>query len=113
MRFLMLTKATPDVPMAEPDEKLFAQMGEFVQELSKAGVLLATGGLEPGGVQIRSQGGEISLTDGPFPEAKEVVVSFALVDVRDRAEAIELARRFWKIVGDGVGEVRQVFGPEE
>ena len=113
MRFLMLTKTDPDIPMAAPDEKLFAEMGKFVEELSKAGVLLATGGLEQGGVQIRSQGGEISLTDGPFPEAKEVVVSFALVDVRDREEAVELAQRFWRIVGDGVGEVRQVFGPEE
>jgi hypothetical protein len=112
MRFLMLTTTDPAIQMREPDEKLFAEMGEFVEELSKAGVLLATGGLEQGGVQIRSQGGEISMTDGPFPEAKEVVVSFALVDVRDRDEAIELARRFWQIVGDGVGEVRQVFGPE-
>ena len=113
MRFLMLTKTDPDLPMATPDEKLFVEMGKFVEELSKAGVLLATGGLEEGGVQIRSQGGEVSLTDGPFSEAKEVVVSFALVDVRDREEAIEIARRFWLIVGDGVGEIRQVFGPEE
>ena len=109
----MLTKTDPALPMAQLDEKLFAEMGEFIEELSKSGVLLATGGLEEGGVHIRSAGGEISMTDGPFAEAKEVVVSFALVDVRDRGEAVEIARRFWRIVGDGVGEIRQVFGPGE
>lgn len=112
MRFLMLTKTDPDLPLTPPDEKMFAEMGKLVEELSKAGVLLATGGLEQGGVRVRSKGGEISMTDGPFPEAKEVVVSFALLDVRDRAEAVELSRRFWKIAGDGAGEIRQVFGPE-
>ena len=112
MRFLMLTKTDPDVPLTPPDEKMYAEMGKLVEELSKAGVLLATGGLEQGGVQIRSQGGQISTTDGPFPEAKEVVVSFALIEARNRDEAVELSRRFWRIAGDGVGEIRQVFGPE-
>jgi hypothetical protein len=54
----------------------------------------------------------MTLTDGPFSESKEVIVSFALLDVRSRDEAIELARRFWKIAGDGEGDIRQVFGPE-
>lgn len=112
MRFLLLTRNDPTVPFTEPDEKMYAEMGKLVEELSKSGVLLATGGLEPGGVQIRSVGGEISTTDGPFSEAKEVVISFALVDVRDREEAVELSKRFWRIAGDGVGEIRQVFGPE-
>ena len=108
MRYLMTTYAGGTAP----DEKMYAEMGKLVEELSKSGVLLATGGLEEGGVRIKSVGGDISVTDGPFPEAKEVVISFALVDVRDRAEAVELSKRFWRIVGDGVGEIRQVFGPE-
>lgn len=109
MRFLMTTIDDGTAP--EPDEKLHAEMRAFIEEMSAKGVLLATGGLEPGGVRLTSCGGEITVTDGPFTEAKEVVGGFALVEVRSREEAIELARRFRGIVGDGVSEIRQVFGP--
>ncbi|WP_067178860.1 YciI family protein [Microtetraspora niveoalba] len=107
MRYLMTTKATDSVP----DEKLFAEMATFVEELTAAGVLLATGGLEAGGVRVTSWGDEITVTDGPFAEAKEAVAGFALVEVRSKEEAIELTRRFRKIVGDGESVIQQVFGP--
>jgi len=107
VRFLM----TVNGGGAPPDEQMYAEMGRFVEELARAGVLLATGGLDRG-THVTATGGSISLTDGPFTESKEVVVSFALIDVRSRDEALELARRFWKIVGDGEGDIRQVFGPE-
>ncbi len=107
MRFLMTT--TGGDP---PDQTMMAEMGRFVEELTKAGVLLATGGLEQGGAHIKSSGGKITVTDGPFTEAKEAIVSFALIDVRSKEEAIELSKRFWQIVGDGEGDIRQVFGPE-
>jgi hypothetical protein len=107
MRFLM----TVDGGGRQPDEQLYAEMGRFVEELTRAGVLLATGGLDRG-THIAASGGEITLTDGPFTESKEVIVSFALLEVRSRDEAVELARRFWKIVGNGEGDIRQVFGPE-
>jgi hypothetical protein len=94
-----------------PDKQLFDDMGRFVEELTRAGVLLATGGLDRG-THVTSSGGNITLTDGPFTESKEVIVSFALLEVRSREEALELARRFWKVVGDGEGDIRQVFGPE-
>lgn len=107
MRFLMTTLGggTP------PDDKMYAEMGRFVEELSKEGVLLATGGLDPRGTHITSAGGKITLTDGPFAEAKEVIVSFALIEVRSKEEAIELSKRFWQIAGDGEGDIREVFGP--
>ncbi|MFD0259418.1 YciI family protein [Kitasatospora indigofera] len=107
MRYLMTTKATDTAP----DEALFAEMGRFIEELSAAGVLLATGGLEPGGILVTSSGDEITVTDGPFAEAKEAVAGFALIEVRSKEEAIELARRFRRIVGDGESVVQQVFGP--
>ena len=107
MRFLM----TVNGGGAPPDERLFAEMGRFVEELTRSGVLLATGGLDSG-THLVSSGGSIALTDGPFAESKEVIVSFALLEVRSKDEALELARRFWTIVGDGEGDVRQVFGPE-
>ena len=106
MRFLM----TLNGGGRPPDDQLYAEMGRFVEELTRAGVLLATGGLDRG-THVVASGGNITLTDGPFTESKEVIVSFALIEVRSKDEALELARRFWKVVGDGEGDIRQVFGP--
>jgi hypothetical protein len=105
MRYLMIQKPS-DTP---PDEKLFAEMGAYLEELTAAGILLATGGLEPSGIVMSSQGGEITITDGPFAEAKEAAAGFALIEVGSKEEAIELARRFRKIVGDGENTIQQVF----
>ncbi|MFC4056447.1 MULTISPECIES: YciI family protein [Actinomadura] len=112
MRFLLMT-TDDNSDAAPPDEAMMAEMGKFIEETSKAGVLLATGGLEPGGTRIASSGGKITVTDGPFAEAKEAVVGFALIEVRSREEAIELSKRFYSIVGDGEGIIQQVFGPED
>ncbi|MFS1298210.1 YciI family protein [Streptosporangium longisporum] len=108
MRFLMTTKGE----MAPPDEATMAEMGAFIEEMTRAGVLLATGGLDPAGTRLTSSGGKVTVTDGPFTEAKEAIVSFALIEARSKEEAIELSRRFWKIIGDGEGAIQQVFGPE-
>jgi hypothetical protein len=107
MRFLMTTTAADP-----PDEKLAAEMGRLVEEMTRKGVLLAAGGLDPEGTRVTSSGGKITMTDGPFTEAKETILSFALVEARSKEEAIELARRFWQIVGNGEGAIRQVYGPE-
>ncbi|TKK89368.1 hypothetical protein FDA94_10615 [Herbidospora galbida] len=106
MRYLLLSLADENTPA--PDERLFAEMGAFIQEMSAKGILLATGGLEPGGLRMTSSGEEVTVTDGPFTEAKEVAVGFALVEVRSEDEVLELARRFRRIVGDGVSEIRRV-----
>ncbi|MGH3679121.1 MAG: YciI family protein [Natronosporangium sp.] len=108
MRFLM----TVNGGGRPPDRDLYAEMGRFVEELSRAGVLLATGGLDRNGTHVKATGGKVTLVDGPYPEAKETIVSFALIEVRSKEEAIALSRRFWQIVGDGEGDIRQVFGPE-
>ena len=107
MRYLMMSMASDTAP----DENLYREMGKFIEEMTAVGVLLATGGLEPGGIRITSSGDEITVTDGPFAEAKEAVAGFALVEVRSKEEAIELGRRFRKIVGDGESVLQQVFGP--
>ncbi|GAA3039657.1 YciI family protein [Actinokineospora globicatena] len=105
MRYLMTTKAGGEAP----DERLYEEMGKFVAELTASGVLLATGGLAPAHLKVASVGGEITVTDGPFAEAKEAVAGFALVEVRSEEEVIELAKRFRRIVGDGEGVIQQVF----
>jgi hypothetical protein len=107
MRFLMTTsKADP------PDDKLVAEMDRLVEEMTRKGVLLAAGGLDPVGTHVTSSGGKVTVTDGPFTESKETILSFALVEVRSKEEAIELAKRFWLIVGNGEGAIRQVYGPQ-
>ncbi|QVQ50207.1 hypothetical protein J4H86_14725 [Spiractinospora alimapuensis] len=108
MRYLMTTTASS----AAADENLHVEMGKFVEELTASGVLLATGGLEPDGTRVTSSGDEITVTDGPFAESKDAIAGFALVEVRSKEEAIEVTRRFRRIVGDGASTIRQVFGPQ-
>ena len=93
------------------DDQLYAEMGRFVDELTRAGVLLATGGLDQNGTHVRASGGKAVLTDGPYAEAKETIVSFAVIDVRSEEEALELARRFFALVKEGEGDIRRVYGP--
>ena len=107
MRYLMMSMAN-DTP---PDEAMSAEMAKFIEEMTAAGVLLSTGGLEPGGTRLTSVGDQITVVDCPFAEAKESVGGFALVEVASKEEAIELARRFRRVVGDGVSVIQQVFGP--
>jgi hypothetical protein len=108
MRFLMTINGGG--PAA--DEQLYADMARFIEELTNAGVLLATGGLAMEGTHVKASGGKVTLMDGPYTESKETIVSFALVDVRSKEELLELNKRFWALVRDGEGDIRQVFGPE-
>lgn len=110
MRFLGYTLADPNTPMAPPDPAMFEKMGAFVAEATQAGVLLATGGLHPPeeGTKVKYSNGEFTVLDGPFSEAKELVGGWALMEVRDKAEAIEWTKRFLAIAGDGESTLRQV-----
>lgn len=110
MRYMMMTKNDPNNPPPPPSPEMYSAMGKLIEEMTKAGVLLATGGLSPNPTQIKSSSGKISITDGPFTEAKEAVVGFALVEAKSKEEAIEFSRRFWQVAGDGAGEIYEVFG---
>ncbi|GAA0947503.1 YciI family protein [Nonomuraea longicatena] len=107
MRYLMTTT----INETRQDEQLFTEMAKFVEELTAAGILLATGGLAPRATLVSSEDGRITVTDGPFAEAKEVAAGFALVEVASKEEALELARRFRRIVGDGDSVIQEVFTP--
>ena len=84
--------------------------GKFTEETKRAGILLATGGLAPSSTRARTSGGKVTVTDGPFTETKELTGGFALIEVKSREEAIEWAKRFRKVVGDGESVVQEVFG---
>lgn len=101
MRVMVIVKATKEseagvLPgrVAE-DEKMLAQMGQFNEQLVRAGVMLAGEGLQASskGVRVRFAGGTRTVIDGPFAEAKELVAGFWLWQVRSMAEAIEWLRR--------------------
>jgi hypothetical protein len=109
VRFLMTINGGGGRPA---DQELYAEMGRFVEELTRAGVLLATGGLDTVGTHFTASDGKVALVDGPYTESKETIVSFALIEVRTKEEAVELTKRFGAIIKDGEGDMRQVFGPE-
>jgi hypothetical protein len=111
MRFLGYTLADPSVPIPPPSPDMFAKMGAFVEEATKAGVLLATGGLGPvdEAIKVTYSGGKFTVLDGPFSEAKELVGGWALMETRDKDEAIEWTKRFLAIVGEGESTIRQVY----
>ena len=73
-----------------PDPELFARMGPFIEEVTKAGVLLASDGLQPTskGKRVKLEGGKMSVIDGPFTESKELIASYALFDTKDMDEAV-------------------------
>jgi hypothetical protein len=116
MRFLCLArsdeKAESGVP---PDETLMATMGKFVEDQMKSGVLLATDGLHPSSkaARIRVTGGKLFVTDGPFTEAKEVIASYALIQVKSKTEAVERVAEFLRICGDGETDIYQVYDAED
>jgi hypothetical protein len=92
-----------------------AAIGKYGQEMAAKGVLLMTGGLvrPNNGTKLKYEGGKHTVLDGPFPETKELIDGFALVRAASKAEAIELAKQFMSIAGDGEAEVLQVFDAAE
>jgi len=91
-----------------PSPEHMARMGKFMEEETKAGVLVTTGGLLPGAARVGSSGGEITVMDGPFAESKELTAGFAILEVKSQAECLEACRRFLRVAGDGVSEIRQI-----
>jgi hypothetical protein len=112
MRFMMIVipkgyeKAAPD---AVPSVEDVARMMEYNKSLQKAGVLLALDGLFPPstGARIAYTDGKATVTDGPFPEAKEVIGGYWIIQVRSREEAIVWAKRA-PMSNNEIIEVRQI-----
>jgi hypothetical protein len=110
MKFLMTYEQTTRTP---PTPEKMGQIAAFAQEMTKTGVLLMTGGLQrpTKGTRVKVSGGDFTVTDGPYAETKELIDGFALIEVASKEEAIQVARRFMSIAGDGQGEILQVFDP--
>jgi hypothetical protein len=119
MRFMIVVKATKDTEAGKmPEEKLFAAMATYHEELVKAGVLLDASGLQPTskGWRVKYSGGKRTVIDGPFTEAKELIAGYTIIQVKSREEALEWTKRFPNPVGEGAQaeiEVRQLFELED
>jgi len=99
--------------LSEADAETFKAMGKFNDEMKKAGVLLSLDGLQPTskGARVSFAGGKPKLTNGPFPEPRQVG-GYWLIDVKSRQEAIDWAMRCPASDGDTI-EIRQIYEIED
>ncbi len=117
MRFMLIMLPDPRTAYQGtglPDVEAVAAMTKYNQALAEAGVLLSLDGLHPpaAGARVAYAGGRPTVTDGPFPEAREIIGGYWMIRVKSREEAIEWARRVPAAPGDVV-ELRRVFEMSE
>jgi hypothetical protein len=114
MKFMVFVKATEDSEAGQmPSENELTEMGNFNEELVKAGVMLGGDGLHPSskGVRIQFNGDEQTVVDGPFAETKELIAGYWIIQAKDREEVVEWMKR--SPFRDGEVEIRQVFEAED
>ena len=118
MRFMYIV--TSSQPVAAPTPALMEAMQKISEREIKAGRMIDNGGLMPlaTGAQVRIVDGELSVVDGPFVEAKEVIGGYAIFELRDKAEALAMAREFMQLHldhmpgWDGTCELRALATPD-
>jgi len=119
MRFMMIVKSAEG--SGPPPKGLMDAIAKLSEEATKAGTMVGSGGLGPTamGTRVRLSRGQLTVTDGPFTEAKEVVGGFAIFELKSKEEAVQGAERFMELHKqhwpgwEGETEVRQMFGPED
>ncbi len=119
MKFMMIVKHAENQGM--PPKELMDAIGKLSDEAVKAGTMLGNGGLAPTaqGARVQLSGGEVTVNDGPFTEAKEVIGGYAQFELKSKEEAVASAVRFMELHKkhwpgwEGVTEVRQMFGPDD
>ena len=108
MRFMTIWRPGPNAVNYSP------AMQALIEEMTKAGVLGPTGGWDPHGpcTMLRNDGTTVTVTDGPYAEAKELIGGFAILEVKSKEEAIAYGKRFVTIAGEGSSEMRELYdGP--
>ena len=119
MKYLTFIRHSESHRQSGPPAALMEAMGKFVQKSLKDGTLVDTGGLLPSkdGVRVRLANGKITVTDGPFSEAKEVIGGYAILKADSKAEAVRIATEFMELHRkhwpefEGESEVRPMFDP--
>ncbi|MEF7616881.1 YciI family protein [Aquincola sp. MAHUQ-54] len=121
MRYIIIVRATPDTEAGSSpgsDETLRPALAAYHEQLGQAGVLLDAAGLKPSrdGWRIRYGSGSKQVANGPFAETNELIAGYTLIQVRDREEAMEWARRFPAPMGEGMPaeiEVRELYDTDD
>ncbi len=118
MRFMIIVKASPDSEAGVmPSEELLTAMGNYNEELVKAGIMQAGEGLHPSskGARVRFSGDKRTVIDGPFIETKELIAGYWLWQVKSKEEAIEWVKRCPNPMPgtEAEIEIRQVFEAED
>ena len=118
MRFMVMGMTTKESEAGPPPTpEAFAAMQQYNEELVKAGVLLAAEWLTPSaqGVRVKFSDDRITVIDGPFAEAKELVAGFTILQVKSKEEAIEWVKRAPRIAphGEAVVEIRKLMDVED
>jgi hypothetical protein len=119
MKFLMLVKHAEN--QGPPPKELMDAIAILGEEAVKNGTMLGNGGLAPmtQSTRVRVSKGQLTVTDGPFTEAKEIIGGYAQFELKSKEEAIEGAVRFMELHKkhwpgwEGETEIRQIFGPED
>ncbi len=119
MKFMMIVKSAER--SGPPPQELMEAIGKLSEEAVKAGTMLGSGGLGPTalGARVRLSDGKVTVTDGPFTEAKEIVGGYAQFELNSKQEAIDGAIKFMELHKkhwpgwEGETEIRQMFGPED
>ncbi len=119
MRFMMIVKHAEK--QGPPPQELMDAITKLAQEDSQKGTMLGSGGLGPTalGARVRLSGGKLTVVDGPFTEAKEMIGGYAQFELKSKEEAVESAVRFMELhqkhwpEWEGETEVRQMYGPDD
>lgn len=117
MRFMVMVKATRESEAGKmPSHELLEEMGRFNEELVKAGMMLAGEGLHPSskGARVRFSGKKRTVIDGPFPETKELVAGFWILQAKSKEEVVEWMKRCPNpMESESDIEIRQIFESED
>jgi len=118
MRFLVIRKADTQTEAEDiPTPELFKQMGDYMQEMAAAGVLVSGEGLQPSrkGARLKFHGGRPEIIDGPFAETKELVAGFSIIEVASKEEAIAWCKKWPPLDGNGevALEIRQIYEADD
>lgn len=119
MKFMMIVKSAERSGL--PPKELMEAIDKLSEEAAKAGTMIGGGGLGPTalGARVRLANGKVTVTDGPFTEAKEIIGGYAQFELNSKQQAIESAVTFMELHKkhwpgwEGETEIRQMFGPED
>src|SRR5688572_27458483 len=110
MRYLMIWHPAEETLNQAPSPELYERMGKLIQDSMASGILLSTGGISGGskGFRVRRANNKVTVLDGPYTEAKEVIGGYALCELPSREAAIEFTKQFLEIAGTGETEIHQL-----